>query len=318
MKYETLEGNSLSSVGINNTPKFDGADVSFFTTSSFIYTLFFVAILLAAFYEYILVGIYRMEASEAGIHKSNEVFKRTTLGLLGVFSLFLIIFTINKGLLTGNVGLDALKYNGAAGGSSNTTSGIGSGSTSGGTSAACESTSATISKLQSPGGICGGITCSALSGCNYQSYLPVIDQAAGSDTELRKMIIVTMCRESKANPNAKHQNTNGSWDCGLMEINQNGTCENNPSSSSQAANIQEGVRKMKQKLASATQIYIGTPERSGAFASYNCCGGTTNPIAGFPNTIPKWACPINPGDTVTNMCFVKNYVCDLSACMKQL
>jgi hypothetical protein len=121
MKYETLEGNSLSSVGINNTPKFDGADVSFFTTSSFIYTLFFVAILLAAFYEYILVGIYRMEASEAGIHKSNEVFKRTTLGLLGVFSLFLIIFTINKGLLTGNVGLDALKYNGAAGGSQTTT-----------------------------------------------------------------------------------------------------------------------------------------------------------------------------------------------------
>jgi hypothetical protein len=71
--------------------------------------LIFTAIIGAAFYEYILVGVYRMEASESGIRKSNETFKRTTLGLLGVFSLFLIIFTINKGLLTGDVDLREFK-----------------------------------------------------------------------------------------------------------------------------------------------------------------------------------------------------------------
>jgi len=106
--YVSLEQNSLSALGVQ-APTFDGTNVSFYATSSFVYTLFFVAILLAAFYQYVLVGIYRVEASESGIRKSNETFKRTTLGLLGVFSLFLIIFMINKGLLTGDVGLGALK-----------------------------------------------------------------------------------------------------------------------------------------------------------------------------------------------------------------
>ena len=126
MQYTALEPSSLSSIGVK-APAFDGADVSFYATSSFIYTLFFIAILLAAFYEYVLVGIYRMEASESGIKKSNEVFKRTTLGLLGVFSLFLIIFMINKGLLTGDIGLDALKAKVTAvgGGLSGGTVGIG-------------------------------------------------------------------------------------------------------------------------------------------------------------------------------------------------
>ena len=108
MEYKLLEKSSFEALGIQN-PTFNSANVSFFATSSFIYTLLFSAIVGAAFYEYILVGVYRMEASESGIRKSNETFKRTTLGLLGVFSLFLIIFTLNKGLLTGNVDLSAIK-----------------------------------------------------------------------------------------------------------------------------------------------------------------------------------------------------------------
>ena len=107
-EYKQLEEGSLGSL-VSNVPKFNGTTVSFFDSSSFIYMLLFSAIIGAAFYEYILVGVYRMEASESGIRKSNETFKRTTLGLLGVFALFLIIFTLNKGLLTGDVGLTSIK-----------------------------------------------------------------------------------------------------------------------------------------------------------------------------------------------------------------
>ena len=39
----------------------------------------------------------------------NDKFKRVTLGLLGVFSLFLVLYTFNKGLLLGDVGLDSLR-----------------------------------------------------------------------------------------------------------------------------------------------------------------------------------------------------------------
>jgi len=107
--YLQLEPSSFSDLGLSNVPGFNSSNLSFYDTSSFIYTLFFIAIIGAAFYEYVLVGVYRMEASESGIRKSNETFRRTTLGLLGVFSLFLIIFTLNKSLLTGNVGLGKLK-----------------------------------------------------------------------------------------------------------------------------------------------------------------------------------------------------------------
>lgn len=50
-----------------------------------------------------------MQASESAIRKSNEEFKRGTLGLLGVLSLFLILYTINKSLLSADIGLNALQ-----------------------------------------------------------------------------------------------------------------------------------------------------------------------------------------------------------------
>jgi hypothetical protein len=106
--YIPLESKNLNLLGVD-APSFGGANTSFYATSSFVYTLFFIAIVGAAFYQYILAGIYRMEASESTIRKSNETIKRTTLGLLGVFSLFLILFTVNKGLLKGDIGFEGLQ-----------------------------------------------------------------------------------------------------------------------------------------------------------------------------------------------------------------
>jgi hypothetical protein len=40
--------------------------------------------------------------------------------------------------------------------------------------------------------------------------------------------------------------------------------------------------------------------------------------SGFPSSIPKWACPINPGTADLNMCSVKSYVCELSSCLNSL
>jgi hypothetical protein len=334
MEYKTLEQSSFKEVLGMDSPAFNSSNASFFATSSFVYMLLFTAIVGAAFYEYVLVGIYRMEASESGIRKSNETFKRTTLGLLGVFSLFLIIFTLNKSLLTGNVSLGELKDTGNRSSSGSSLSVVTptsvAGISSGGNSRSCESTEATIAKLQASGGVCGGVTCTALSGCNYQQYLPIIDQAVGGDIQLRKMIIVTMCKESRADPRASHLNSsNGTYDCGLMQINQNGPC--NPTALIEPenikANIETGVSKMREKIRNTTQVYQNIPAETGPFSSYNCCANGTipnspsadcNTSSGFPFSIPKWACPINPGDGEFNMCSVKSYVCELSACMKQL
>ncbi len=329
VEYKSLEPSTFQSLGLP-APTFSSTDASFFETSSFIYTLFFVAIIGAAFYEYILVGVYRMEASESGIRKSNETFKRTTLGLLGVFGLFLIIATLNRGLLTGDVTLSGLGISAGSGTRSGAVTTTGATTGSGGTSRACESTETTISKLTSSGGICGGVSCTSLSGCNYQQYLPIIDQEVGSNIQLRKMIIVTMCKESRANPTASNKNTsNGSYDCGLMQINQSSPCDSSLLTKPEniQLNIKAGVTLMRQKIALSSQTYQNIPAETGPFSSYNCCANGTVPnspsadcttAAGFPFSIPKWACPINPGEGDFNMCSVKSYACELSACMNQL
>ncbi len=322
--YTALEPTILNGLGIR-PPSLSVSDASFYATSTFVYGLFFVGILLAAFYGYTLAGIWRMQASQESITKSNEKFKKVTLGLLGVFSLFLIIFTVNKDLLIGDVGLGALQAQ--RGGVVAIAPGA-SAVNSGNSSRACEASEAVIAKARSTQGVCGGTTCRILTGCNYEQYRSIIEresQAAGVNP---KLIIVTMCKESGARvnpPENKNPNPNGTYDCGLMQINQPGPCTENILDPTE--NIKRGVALMKQKLSFATQVYPSIPTEAGAFASYNCCANGTIPhapsedctvAAGFPFALPKWACPLNPGEGVYNMCTVKNYTCELSACLKSL
>ena len=324
IKYQTLEGESLKSLGV--IPTFNtGENVSFVSTTTFLYTLFFVAIVVASFYRYVIAGALRMQASENTIRQSNEIIKRVTLGLLGVFSLFIILFTVNKNMLTGDIDLGALGNRSKT--SSQTTipiTSVGQTSPTTGGGSSCEPINSVITKIQS-GNICSGTTCSALSGCNWKQYESIINQEVGNNPELKKMIIVTMCKESKAIVNSSHKNKNETYDCGLMQINQPNACTS--TSFSVTENIREGVRRMRQKISSASRTYPSIPSKASVFAAYNCCGNGDNPNApsndcntssGFQNPIPKWACPIKPGAEPSNMCSVKNYACELEACMNQL
>jgi hypothetical protein len=283
--------------------------------------LFFMAIGGAAFYRYLMAGIYRLEASEGGVRRSNEAFKGATLGILGVFLMFLIFFTFNRDMLLSDVGLDALRTTSP---SVKTTSGGTLASGSGG-SPTCSSVGDTISKLGSPSGVCGGTSCTVLSGCNYSQYLPIIEREAGALNVDPEIVVVIMCKESRAKADAQNKNPNGSFDCGLMQVNQPLPCDS--SSLNPEQNIKKGVALLKQKSGAVNQSYSGIPQRMGVFASYNCCANGTVPHSvsadcttsnGFPFSIPKWACPINPGEGSFNMCSVKNYVCELESCLGTL
>jgi hypothetical protein len=193
-------------------------------------------------------------------------------------------------------------------------------------SRSCTSVDAVKASLTSSSGICGNTSCTVLSGCNYQQYLPIIERETNGDTQLKKMIIVTMCKESRGRESAQNRNTNGTFDCGLMQINKS-SCDQTILAPD--ANIREGVRLMKQKI-SAVQRYPviqNVPVTGNIFASYNCCANGTIPAApsadctpanGFPANFPKWACPLNPGEGTFNMCAVKSYACELTACLNQL
>ena len=338
MEYRTLEGKNLEAIGVD-APNFNGNASSFATTSGFVYTLFFTAIVIAASYRYVTAGTLRLQASESSIRASNQIIKQVTLGLLGVFSLFLILFTVNKGMLTGDIGLDYLRSGEATmDGVIPVTAGVipynktVSGSNS--SSRSCESPQVVIKKLEE-GNVCGNVTCGVLNGCSLsEEYKKIINEETEGNTQLYKMIVATMCKESKGKPNAQfiNKDSNGnikSYDCGLMQINQLSPCESNPSPLSQKANIKRGVEIMKEKIRN-TSIYPvvgGVPFLGNVFASYNCCSSPTIPASpsddckkdnGFREGFPKWACPINPGDGQFNMCFVKSYACELVACMEKI
>lgn len=107
--YTPLEQKTAEALGLPPISYSSSQIVTLASSTSFIYMFLVIMCVGAAGFVYIKGGLLRMQASESGIRKSNEEFKRGTLGLLGVFILFLLLYTLNKGLLTADIGLGALK-----------------------------------------------------------------------------------------------------------------------------------------------------------------------------------------------------------------
>jgi hypothetical protein len=112
--YTALEQDYLNK--ITSEPVSFDVSTSFGDVSGFLFTTFFAVIVAAAFVRYVMAGVYRIQASEAGIRKSNETIKRVTLGLLGVFGLFLVLYTVNRGFLESDINLDGLRITGGSAG----------------------------------------------------------------------------------------------------------------------------------------------------------------------------------------------------------
>lgn len=107
-EYTPLEPSMLTSFGEGASFKSDTA-TTLFDSTSFLWTFSFVVIIVVASFRYAYAGILRIQGSEKGIKDSKEEFTRVTYGLLGVLGLWLILATINKDMLTGNVGLSDLR-----------------------------------------------------------------------------------------------------------------------------------------------------------------------------------------------------------------
>jgi hypothetical protein len=337
-EYKLLEPDIAPAFGVT-APTFTGTP-TLFASSSFIFALSITIVIVAASFRYAYAGVLRLPASEEGIRKSKEEFKRVTYGLLGVLGLWLVLFTVNKDMLTGEVTLSALKSSGGGGGAGALTQTVPTTvpitdpavtNPSSGTSVPCNNTEAIKSSVSPSGaGICAGTSCSLTSCINSNPHTNMIKTIAGPDW---KMALVIMCKESNGDQNARNANKNAagvitSYDCGLMQINQPGPCDAailNPQT-----NITRGVELLRGKIraSSNAQIYPALRVRpeTAVFTSYNCCSNGTIPnnqsescksADGWPS-IPKWACPIDPGPAPFNLCSVKAYACDLTACLDSL
>ena len=191
----------------------------------------------------------------------------------------------------------------------------------------CDNVSSSIEKNKSGQNVCLGQTCSKT--CIFDQNTINIAQNEASKAGIDYRIVLSIsCRESSGQVNAvgNHAN-NGYPDCGLMQINMQGRgLKSCPSDIMDIrANVQEGIRLYKSKLSSA-RSYTTVSQTSQAFAAYNCCSDGTSPNSasvscntdsGYTNPIPKWACPIDPGTSSFNMCNVRNYACDVDACLSK-
>ena len=337
MKYELLEPKITSELNpVGQSLSFStNQPLSFYASTTFIWGVFFVAIVTFAFVRFVLASGLRMQGTPTSISKSNEIFKTVTLGLLGVFSLFLILYTFNKDLLIGDVGLGELgikntgSYSAPKADERATPGNISVAPS--GSSKACAATNEVISSLTSAGGICASTRCTKLAGCTYQQYLPIIKEESASASVDYKIVVAIMCRESDGRENPPQRtgidrNSDNSSDCGLMQINVKSTsCPD--SVLDPRSNIREGVKKIKAALGRSGQIYKNISPTTNAFADYNCCSNGDIPsspsndctvASGFPFTPPKWACPINPGTDRYNMCAVKNYACEITKCAEEV
>ena len=156
--FQLLESKPLSSLGVS-PPTFEGASTSLSSTAVFVFVLLYVIIGVIAVYRIAFGAILKLEPSENNIRKSKEVFKKVVIGLLFVFVLPLALFSINKDLITGNVGLNEFGQSVRGDGSPTPIAAVppapAAGAPSAGNSRSCDSEDVVKSKLQS-GGVCGG------------------------------------------------------------------------------------------------------------------------------------------------------------------
>jgi hypothetical protein len=109
--YTSLEPSYLPAFSVGGTvPGFStDSAVSLLASTSFLFTLGIMVCFFVGGLMYMRAGFIRLPASEQAIRKSNAEIKRITLGLIGVASLFVLIYTLNKDLLTGTVGFENLR-----------------------------------------------------------------------------------------------------------------------------------------------------------------------------------------------------------------
>lgn len=183
MNYTPLEPSFIQPLGLDTI---GGGITSLLASTTFLYGAGIMLVIVAAAFRYGLAGIWRIEASSRGITKSNQEIKRVTFGLIGVLSLFLLISSVNRDLLRGDVGLNNL---GGGVGASPTTSNTSAASTTHGSGAGSPGNPSTNGSEQSNRGVLrnAGIVVISTSGQTTPCTPQQLEQPKPSCTNLEGM-----------------------------------------------------------------------------------------------------------------------------------
>lgn len=306
-------------LGITGTAKLSELANSFWTFGV-------SALFVALFFAFVWAAISKVRASSIGDvrgnQKAKELLTKVVYSLVAVALVSIFIFYVMKGF-------EFLDFEGTSpkgpGAGALTTPNPSAGTGRPGTATpTCIHPELYKGMLRDGDGFCSRAFCKGL--CKFS---PAIKQLAVTEARSASVdpgiILALICRESSGIPTkiGNHAN-NGKSDCGLMQIN-SPSCT--PEIMDPTNNVRAGIALYKAKLSSVSAYsYTGADKPTLAFAAYNCCANGDNPNSksadcnlgtGWPVDLPKWACPVNPGTGSFNMCAVKNYACDVTACAKE-
>lgn len=311
--------------GVGSSANLDSNSFANYLQNSF-NLIFGVIIVLSVFRVMYGGALFLTSDVVIGKMKGKDIIVNSLRGIFLALITYSIMYWINPEMLNNKIG-SILSDGGRVVGEKvkEVIGNVGVSINSGGPAArSCDSVASSIDKLKTGQNVCAGASCSKT--CSFTSEIVNAIKAEATSANIDYRIVMALaCRESTGNPNAvgNHAN-NGYPDCGLMQINMSGRGNScSPEIMDINNNIREGIKLYKSKLTTA-KSYNTVDRNSQAFASYNCCSNGENPnsqsnscntATGFTESIPKWACPIDPGTGSFNMCAVKSYACDVTACI---
>jgi hypothetical protein len=123
--YVPLEPSFTQSLGLTSPTFNAGQSASLLSSTTFLYGLGLMLCIAAAGVMYIVGSGYLIVASDQAQRKGKDILLHTSKGLFGVVCLFVLIYTFNKDLLSGDVGLDRLRSQPIAGSTVGATGGSG-------------------------------------------------------------------------------------------------------------------------------------------------------------------------------------------------
>lgn len=196
------------------------------------------------------------------------------------------------------------------------------GATSGSSTAACEDVTAAKQRLSGGGTVCNGA--GSCKSCDTSPYNALIQSASSKYGISDKFIRAIIARESSCNTNASKSESNGTKSCGLMQVNTAASGYTCAQLQNASTGIDEGTKILAQAYNSAQSLksqygntvtmYELAAAIHNAGAGQSSASADCNASSGWPS-IPKWGCPINPGSAEFNACDIRNYACDVGACV---
>ncbi len=198
----------------------------------------------------------------------------------------------------------------------------GTGTGGGNSTVACEDINTAKQRLNGGGTVCNND--GSCKSCNTSAFDSLIQSASSKYGVPIGLIKAIIARESSCNPASVKSESNGTQSCGLMQANTAASSYSCSQLQDPGTGIDEGTRILAQAYGSAQALasqYGNTVTVNElAAAIHNAGSGQStasvdcNSSTGWPS-IPKWGCPINPGSAQFNACDIRDYACDVGACV---